>query len=94
MAPMAGKDEIGYAQPPVRADAAKQRRHQLRRRVVTARQYGCRVQPRLAGKGKRRAAWSTHRWSSKDEQTDTYWSIMEGEAIAGELNGENSRSFP
>ena len=29
----------------------------------------------------------------QDQQTDT-WSIMEGEAIAGELNGENSRSFP
>ena len=30
----------------------------------------------------------------QDEQTDTYWSIMEGEAVAGELNGEKLVELP
>ena len=30
----------------------------------------------------------------QDEQTDTYWSIMEGEAVAGELSGEKLVELP
>ena len=30
----------------------------------------------------------------QDKQTDTYWSIMEGEAIAGELSGEKLVELP
>jgi hypothetical protein len=30
----------------------------------------------------------------QDQQTDTYWSIMEGEAVAGELSGEKLNELP
>ena len=30
----------------------------------------------------------------QDRETDTYWSIMEGEAVAGELNGEKLVELP